>query len=215
MKLLSFEQVASCHTAKTVDFSKIFNFNRPEKVSLWRKVFNLRTYGYDFMPRGWVYQNMVVHVRLMQKLIDSCDPAEEFISPHKMDSAMSEISAALDYSSPYKLLASIATPNFTRAFQTLARNQTLANEGQVACALERYHLAHAEYPDTLDMLMPQFIGKLPHDIIGGQPLRYRREANGQFILYSVGWNETDDGGVDSSQIKSARPFEQGDWVWKN
>jgi len=29
----------------------------------------------------------------------------------------------------------------------------------------------------------------------GQPLHYRRANAGQFVLYSVGWNERDDGGV--------------------
>ena len=65
---------------------------------------------------------------------------------------------------------------------------------RVAIALERYRLAHGEYPESLDALAPQFIAKLPHDIINGQPLHYRRTADGQFVLYSVGWNETDDGG---------------------
>ena len=65
----------------------------------------------------------------------------------------------------------------------------------MAIALERYRLAHGEYPDSLDALAPQFIAKVPHDVIGGQPLHYRRTSDGQFVLYSVGWNETDDGGV--------------------
>ena len=66
---------------------------------------------------------------------------------------------------------------------------------RVACALERYRLAHGEYPETLDALTPQFIEKLPHDIINGQPLHYRRTDDGKFVLYSVGWNEKDDGGT--------------------
>ena len=43
----------------------------------------------------------------------------------------------------------------------------MANEAQIVCALERYRLAHGEYPGTLDALSPQFIEKIPHDIIGG------------------------------------------------
>ena len=65
----------------------------------------------------------------------------------------------------------------------------------MAIALERYRLAHGEYPESLDALAPQFMEKIPHDIINGQPLHYRRTSDGQFVLYSVGWNETDDGGV--------------------
>jgi len=35
---------------------------------------------------------------------------------------------------------------------------------------------------------------LPHDIITGQTLKYRLTANGQFLPYSVGWNQRDDNG---------------------
>jgi len=95
---------------------------------------------------------------------------------------------------------------------------------RVACALERYRLAHGEYPESLNALAPQFMGKIPHDIINGQPLKYRRDppsqsssaAGGQFVLYSVGWNETDDGGVAVFRKGSTRivDTDQGDWVWQ-
>ena len=50
--------------------------------------------------------------------------------------------------------------------------------------------------------------KLPHDIIGGQPLKYHRTADARFVLYSVGWNEKDDGGV------PGKAGAEGDWVWE-
>ena len=95
-------------------------------------------------------------------------------------------------------------PNFVKASQTMARNQTLANEAFIACGLERYRLAHGQYPETLEALVPQFAEKLPHDIIGGQPLKYHRTADGQFVLYSVGWNEKDDGGVPGKTTAGGR-----------
>jgi hypothetical protein len=86
---------------------------------------------------------------------------------------------------------------------------------RTAIALERYRLAHGEYPETLDALAPQFIAKLPHDVINGQPLHYRREASGQFVLYSVGWNETDDGGgVGLTEKTGSVDTRKGDWVWR-
>ncbi len=107
-------------------------------------------------------------------------------------------------------------PNYVKALQKFAYDQTSANEAAVACALERYHLAHGEYPETLDALMPQFIEKLPHDIIGGQPLHFQRTDNGKFLLYSIGWNETDDGGQTSPMDQyGAIDYNRGDWVWKN
>ncbi len=59
--------------------------------------------------------------------------------------------------------------------------------------------------------MPRFIAKLPHDVITGAPLKYRRDGDG-YNLYSVGWNEKDDSG--KSGTKSAPASEDGDWVWQ-
>ena len=90
----------------------------------------------------------------------------------------------------------------------------MANEAQIVCALERYRLAHGEFPGTLDALSPQFIETLPHDIIGGEPLIYRPTADGKFLLYSVGWNEKDDGGQNSPPAQNnGVDFTRGDWVW--
>jgi hypothetical protein len=85
---------------------------------------------------------------------------------------------------------------------------------RTAVALERYRLAHGEYPETLDALAPQFIEKVPHDVVGGQPLHYRRTPDGQFVLYSVGWNETDDDGEVVLKKDGAVDISNGDWVWR-
>jgi hypothetical protein len=98
----------------------------------------------------------------------------------------------------------MANPNMSRAIRTTAQNQTLVHEALIACALERYRVAHNAYPEKLDALVPQYLDKIPTDIIGGRPLHYRRADGGKFLLYSVGWNETDDGGKSGSD---------DDWVW--
>jgi hypothetical protein len=51
-------------------------------------------------------------------------------------------------------------------------------------------------------------------VVGGKPLNYRRTEDGQFLLYSIGWNETDDGGK-IALTKSGYPDKKaGDWVWR-
>jgi hypothetical protein len=163
-----------------------------------------------FAPRGWWYQNVVYCAVIELKPLDGFDLEHDTIAPRVFDEAARNLKQSHNHQSPFELLAAIIVPNAAKATQTLAHDQTLANEAQIACALERYRLAHNEYPETLDALMPQFIGNLPHDIIGGQPLIYRRTADGKFLLYSVGWNETDDGGK-----SGGTDFTRGDWVWKN
>ncbi|HWL51811.1 MAG TPA: hypothetical protein VNQ90_05220 [Chthoniobacteraceae bacterium] len=88
-----------------------------------------------------------------------------------------------------------------------AHSQTLADLGTVAAALERYHRQHDGYPATLSALIPSHLEKLPHDLVTGGPLHYCRTDDGRFLLYSVGWNGTDEGGT------SAKDKTEGDWVW--
>ena len=108
-------------------------------------------------------------------------------------------------------------PAMDRAITRSARAQVFLDEARVACALERYRMAHKQLPEELSALAPAFISKLPHDIIDGQPLRYRREADGGYVLYSVGWNGTDDHGTlvfKKSQHNPQVDSFEGDWVWQ-
>ncbi len=55
---------------------------------------------------------------------------------------------------------------------------------------------------------------LPHDRMTGQPYVYRALPGGTYLLYSVGWNQADDGGhlgynADSTGLDPR----SGDWVW--
>lgn len=88
--------------------------------------------------------------------------------------------------------------------------QTQAHLTITAIAIRRYQLAHGKLPDSLDDLRGQFAGKAPPpDLFNGQPLRYRKVSDTEYLLYSVGTNFTDDGGsaTDRRILKSA------DIVW--
>ena len=186
-------------------------------AGVWSRLKNPLYLYMKFAPRGWRYQNMVNMIKHAPPPSDSFDMEQALISPPVFEEYSRNYNQFFGSKSPFKTLAAIALPNFTKATQTTAHNQAMADEAQIACALERYRLAHGEYPGTLDALVPQFIEKLPHDIIGGEPLIYRRTSDGKFLLYSIGWNEKDDGGQDVSATSpnGAIDFTKGDWVWKN
>ena len=138
------------------------------------------------------------------------DSAGQMVFPDKTSAYSAfkkQVDASSSHWSPYTFMASFGIPNYDKACQTTARNQTMINQALIVCALERFRLAHGQYPETLDALAPQFIAAIPHDVIGGQPLHYRRAADGTFLLYSVGWNGLDDGGTPGKSIT------EGDWVW--
>ncbi len=210
LQALREEPAALCRDAQILPIMKLFNFGSDHEG--WRA----RVIDW-LWPRGFVYQNMVNVAVLQQKPLEGFDLAHNTVAPRKFEEANREVERFVGRGkSPYKILAAIAIPNYSRAEQTTAHNQTMANEAQIACALERYRLAHGEYPGTLDALVPQFIEEFPHDIIGGATLIYRPTTNGKFLLYSIGWNETDDGGQESPPNQNGGvDYTKGDWVWKN
>jgi hypothetical protein len=63
-----------------------------------------------------------------------------------------------------------------------------------ALAAERYRRAHGRWPESLAQLTPQLLGEVPLDPYDGKPLRFKRLAVG-VLVYSVGPDEADDGGV--------------------
>jgi hypothetical protein len=204
------ERAASCRTFETTspaELKKLFSFGSGQ-AGLWEKFKDPMFQLITFAPRGWMYQNMCVGAPLEQKILDGFLVSEDQILPGKLESIASAVGVASWHRSPYSFLAARALPNFVKASQTMARNQTLVNEAFIACGLERYRLAHGQYPETLAALVPQHAEKLPHDLIGGQALKYRRTAEGRFVLYSVGWNGKDDGGV------PGKAADEGDWVWQ-
>ena len=197
------ESAATCHTAQISWIPKLFD-------TTIRATWMTRIVWW-FWPSGWTYQNMVNVAVLEQKPSEGFDLAHDTIAPRKFNV---DFDRYFKHAFPYEILAAMAVPNFTKAEQTAAHNQTLVNEAQIACALERYRLVHGDYPETLDALKPQFIVQVPHDIINSQPLHYRRTNDGQFVLYSVGWNETDDGGQVAFTKSGSVDRENGDWVWQ-
>jgi hypothetical protein len=109
---------------------------------------------------------------------------------------------------------------FSDAAENFPFAQTAVDQAALACALERHRLAHGEFPATLAELTPQFVAKLPNDIITGEPLKYRRTADGGFVVYSVGFNRVDDGGRPCvrrtnwrGERESRFDLDQNDWVW--
>jgi hypothetical protein len=61
-------------------------------------------------------------------------------------------------------------------------------------AAERFRLKHSRWPPALAELTPDYLPAVPLDPFDGKPLRYKRLDDG-VIVYSVGRDETDDGGT--------------------
>ncbi len=167
------------------------------------------------LPSAYFDQNELAFARMNQEWIfPLVDTNSQIVSPSAKKRSDALVEAEKKHYSPYKVQAVMMMSALGVSAVKTAAIQTSVNLARVAIALERYHLAHGEYPETLDSLAPQFITQVPHDIINGQPLHYRRTDDGQFVLYSVGWNETDDGGQVVLTQGGGVDREKGDWVWQ-
>lgn len=166
-----------------------------------------RTSWAALCPRGWGYQHVAARLNLDFGRLACIDTANQIIFADKAIAA-EKASQALDHGA-YTSVDSLWQANFNLVCRNTAHSQTEINQALIACALERYRLAHGDYPETLDSLAPQFIEIIPHDVIGGEPLHYHHAPDGTFVLYSVGWNGRDDGGAPSHPW----PDIDGDWLW--
>ncbi len=106
----------------------------------------------------------------------------------------SEYWYALSFASP---LVGMIMPAMTRAYESEWRNRTMLDNARVAIAVERYRLAHKKLPDTLDVLVPDFLTEVPDDYFAGPgvPLKYIVRDTGEYAVYSIGADQEDDYGI--------------------
>lgn len=179
-----------------------------------------------FGPSGWTYQNMLSFSRYMQDhVLAAVDETSRRLFPEVSEEGTRALRAC---SGPYTMFSRVTQPGLERIIQRTGRMQTFVDATRLACALERYRLANGTLPDTLARLTPRFIERIPNDIIDGQPLRWKRTADGGYVLYSIGWNKKDDGGevgwnraedtgVHGLLKEKPGPWvdpAMGDWVWE-
>jgi hypothetical protein len=79
-------------------------------------------------------------------------------------------------------------------FAATAREIAMRQVADAAIALELYRQEHGRLPGELSVLVPKYLPHMPQDPFNGEPLRYGVEGDG-YLLYSVGENRVDDGGV--------------------
>ena len=188
-----------------LDFS-LFDEQKPPNREVQAFVFR-------FAPVGWFEQNKAACCRMNFELaLPQVDLKTRVVSP----ASASRFAQTFETFHPtlFNWFATLLLPELAKASQKFALAQSFTDMAGIAIALERHRLAHGTFPDTLDALAPRFMEDIPHDIIGGKPLHYRRTADSQFTLYSVGWNEKDDGGKVALTKGGSVDFQEGDWVWE-
>ncbi|MFT7631914.1 MAG: hypothetical protein ACI87E_002956 [Mariniblastus sp.] len=115
--------------------------------------------------------------------------------------------------------------------RTISRQESVV----AALAIHRYFIKNGEWPTSVNDVSPEFVNEFPIDQVNGALLNFKIE-NDQPIIYSVGGDRDDNGGVDHGFIDNFGNFSlqdrtvfhfgasstlQGDWIlwpqfqWKN
>jgi hypothetical protein len=92
--------------------------------------------------------------------------------------------------------------SLARAADAEARRRIIVT----AVALERYRVKHGTYPKKLAQLVPEFLGAELMDFMDGNPLRHRVTEDQSYVLYSVGLDCVDDGGVSRELVQDGPMF---------
>ncbi|MCI0361802.1 MAG: hypothetical protein L0211_25225, partial [Planctomycetaceae bacterium] len=137
------------------------------------------------------------YLALMQEYIDaSCQPFPKSITESKQIAV--RVQTVAQSTNPLErmryVLSMEVVPGTEAAFTASARAQAMRDVTLAGIAAERYRLKHGEFPIDLQSL-GEFMGTVPIDPYDGQPLRMIRK-DGQLVLYSVGQDGRDDGGLD-------------------
>jgi hypothetical protein len=154
--------------------------------------------AWQMQPRAWQFDNCIQLYQAGENAIGKIDVAGGRVS---MQGEYIDVDGLpLDEKTSMFLQQS---PWLGASPGLVAFAQTVVNQSIIACALERYRLAHGCYPETLEDLIPSYLPAIPKDITRGRSMLYENTGNERFILRSVGPNQIDDRKNKSSD----------DWLW--
>jgi hypothetical protein len=160
-------------------------------------------------PTGWIYQSKVRGNQYADEVAARIDPGQRRWWGNRPILSMPADEYSTRETTYYATFRVIYGLHWQEV--DFVQTATTTDEARLACALERFHLARGAYPPTLGELAPEFIASIPSQIVDGKAYHYRLLDDGGFLLYSVGLDGVDHGGL----LPPNRPaWEHLDWIWR-
>jgi hypothetical protein len=182
----------------------------------WEKPFPHAELIYSLRPAGWTDETRASLLRNTLTLIADADIPDHLFFPERVEKLWHAYKPDTREEirwQPWRIWFRLNRDWLEYGPLIYARSQVVIDHVRLACALERYRLTHGDYPPSPSSVAP-FLKNIPHDIVGGAPYHYRLTRDGGYLLYSIGWNERDDGGsVVKANSQMAPGLTDGDWVW--
>jgi hypothetical protein len=98
-------------------------------------------------------------------------------------------------------------PSVKQVRNVIERTCARKNGVILALAMHRFHARHQKWPKSASDLSPKYLKEIPIDILTGKPLHFK-VVDDQSLVYSVGLDHDDDGGVDAT--KNRKRIERSD-----
>ena len=137
---------------------------------------------------GLAQLNRLTHFDLMREYIEvSTMPTPKRLAEYERLKRESE---DLPF---YASLVKMLLPSISRAGQVELPTLAQLRNARIALAIEEYRAAKGSLPESLTALTPEFIDAIPADPFTGDPLKYKKLADG-YTVYSVNKDGKDDGG---------------------
>ena len=152
-----------------------------------------------------------IEVPFYQQEIREPDYFEQLINKH----ASNDLTA--------KAFMNMMMPAMDQVSVAGERTEAWRNGALIGVAAHRFRLRHDRFPETADELVPEFLDEIPVDMVTGQLLNYRLQ-DGKPLIYSVGQDRDDDGGVEATDSDGERLYghehfyqnvtqpADGDWI---
>lgn len=154
-----------------------------------------------------IYESQITTVgRISQFLLDPStgNPVLDPAKLRKLDELVGDVPNSAPLWHSHRFLGSIRWASIS-----CLQSQADLNNARIAVALERYRLSHGKLPKRLGELTPRYLTKIPIDPMTNREPRYKIRPDGTPAIYSLGWDNDDDGGTPALNTKR-----EGDWVWQ-
>jgi hypothetical protein len=146
---------------------------------------------------GWVfYHDEAAYLSLLNEYVDLADKPY-----YEIQHQVTDIETRARQLPFYVPLAKLLMPIYSRAYAAEADPAAQAEVLRAAAAIKLYKLRHGAYPKKLSDLVPRILPAVPIDEFSGAELLYRRSGDG-FVVYSIGQNGIDDGGITTEKRDS-------------
>jgi hypothetical protein len=151
------------------------------------------------------------HGRVLRLMTEAVETAK--LPPERQAEPAKELEAKLTRARvDHDVVIPLVIPSLQKIGESSRRLQAYLRCAIAGVAAERYRRDHGRWPAALGALTPDYLGAVPADPFDGQPLRYKRLADG-LVVYSVGPDKEDNGGAMNRHNNRTPGTDMGFRLW--